>query len=137
MSLTRNAILNSKDRAVKEVEVKEWGGVVYIREMSGRERFDLQDRMKQLMDDAAKGGETGEEAIGVAIISAGARGELLVRCLCDKDGELIFSEDDVDQIEMKNSNVVQRLFELATSFNGMSTEDGDPESEEREAAKNF
>ena len=133
-ALTKDAILGVKDRELKKVKVPEWGGFVFLRELSGKERFDLQNRMVEIAEAARKKGLKDDEELGVEIVKGGARGELLTRCLCDQDGDLLFKAEDIFRLEEKNNNVIQRLFDLASEMNGMS--DDEVNEEEKKAAKN-
>ena len=51
------------------------------------------------------------------------RSRLLVRCLCDDSGVLIFSPEDAPQLARKHSGAVEHLTEVARRINGLSGDD--------------
>lgn len=107
MALTAEQILASDDLGLKKVIVKEWGGDVYIRVMSVGER-DSYERMW-----------IGKRETGVENF----RTEYLARVLCDDDGKLLFTRDQVAALANKSGAVMGRLFDEALKHNNMTEAD--------------
>lgn len=107
MALTAEQILAADDLGLKKVEVKEWGGDVFIRVMSVGER----DSYERLW--------IGKKESGVDNF----RTEYLVRVLCNEKGELVFTRDQVQAFAMKSGAVMGRLFDEAIKHNNMSEAD--------------
>lgn len=105
--LTKDAILGAKDLNVLKVHVKEWGGDVYIRVMTVGER------------DAYECEWLANKEKGVQNF----RSKFLARCLCDKDGNRLFTDAEIDKLAGKSIAVVDRLFNRAMKHNAMSMED--------------
>lgn len=106
MSLTREQILSAKDANQQEVEVKEWGGSVYLRVMSGRERDSWEAEVLQASE--AKNFDN-------------MRAKLLARVVCDEKGDRLFqTSEDVIALGGKSATALQRLFVAATKLNGIA-----------------
>jgi hypothetical protein len=95
--LSATEILNLVDCNVKEVEVPEWDGAVFVRSMSLKERFVFEE----------KGNTTDVRML------------LLALTLCDKEGNLLFTTDQITQLENKDALVMFRLFQEACKVNGI------------------
>lgn len=108
MALTRDEILAARDLATISVDVPEWGGVVHLRPLTGRER----DKFET--ETLAKG--EGNETVDV-------RARLVVAMACDEDGVLLFSPEDVDAVAAKSGRALDRLFPRAAKLSGMSKSD--------------
>jgi hypothetical protein len=107
MDLTKDAILGASDLNVLKVHVKEWGGDVYVRVMTVGER------------DAYECEWLANKDKGVQNF----RSKFLARCLCDKDGNRLFTDGEIDKLAGKSIAVVDRLFNRAMKHNAMSMED--------------
>jgi hypothetical protein len=107
MALTAEQILASNDLGLKQVAVKEWGGDVYVRVMSVGER-DSYERMW-----------IGKRETGVENF----RTEYLARVLCDENGKLLFTRDQVVSLANKSGAVMGRLFDEALKHNNMTEAD--------------
>lgn len=107
MALTAEQILAADDLGLKEVKVKEWSGSVYIRVMSVSER-DAYERMW-----------IGKRDSGVENF----RTEYLQRVLCDENGKLLFTKDQIEKLGAKSGAVMARLFDAAMRHNAMSEAD--------------
>jgi hypothetical protein len=105
--LDREKILSSQDLETEEVEVPEWNGSVFIKGMTGTER----DAFEQSIVDGKK-----TNLVNI-------RSKLLVKCICDENGERLFDEKDVDVLGAKSAAALDRLFEVAQGLNGMSASD--------------
>jgi hypothetical protein len=101
MLLTADAILAAADVKSELVEVAEWGGSVRLAVMSGRARDDFM---------TATGG-------GVSVSAFQAK--LLSLTLVDESGALLFTADQVEALQGKSKDVLDRLGALAMTLNGI------------------
>lgn len=117
MALTKEGLKNPPVSTVR-VSAPELGGDqhVYLRMLSIKGREDW-ERWCQ---------EVGEHGLSSAMEKFGGwRGYLLARTMCDKFGILLF-DDPAEGIEVIGgcpSGVMDRLYDEAISFNGLSTDD--------------
>lgn len=105
--LTAEAILSADDQPKKEVKVPEWGGSVWVRTMSSVER-DKYEKEVQRSEDS---------------VPDNFRAKLAVKTVCDKDGNLLFSEDQAEALGKKSAKVLDRIFSAIMSLNGFSDKD--------------
>jgi hypothetical protein len=109
--LTRDDILKTNDLPIEAVDVPEWGGTVYVRTISGRERDDFEESM---LTGKGKNRQVNTRNI---------RAKLCALCLCDVNGVPLFGNEDVDALGQKSAAALDRLFTVATRLNGISKED--------------
>lgn len=106
--LDRDRILSAPDTTQPvPVEVPEWGGVVYIREITAAERDAWEMRFI--------GGGPGR--------TQNIRAGLLVYALCDREGKRLFADEDIGRLGRKSAKVLDRLFDIARRVNGLMVED--------------
>jgi hypothetical protein len=108
MALSKSAILAADDSKKIEVDVPEWGGSVFIKVMSGTER----DRFES-------------EFVGDKKNVDMVRAKLVSKCLCDEDGDRLFSEEEVPQLGEKSAAVLDRLFHVCMKHNRFTRDDVD------------
>lgn len=104
MALDRAAILGAAKLKIIAVEVPEWNGTVHLREMTAGQR-DQFDALQLAADEASRFQDI--------------RARLLVMCLCDESGALMFAGSDVATVSGFPSGVVSRLWESCLDINGM------------------
>jgi hypothetical protein len=106
--LTKQQILDVTDTKTIEVEVEEWGGTVLVSTMSGsaKDRFD-----------ASVMGKNG----GVNIVNI--RAKLVAACLVDDEGNLLFSEADINKLGKKSCTALDKVFAAAQKLNGIGNEE--------------
>ncbi len=109
--LTKEQILSANDLDYEEVEVKEWGGSVRIRCMTGTERDAFESAIYKIKGDKV---EANRENF---------RSELLSRVLCNKDNKLLFNPREVKALGGKSGRVIDRLFDIAQTINGIGKSD--------------
>ncbi len=108
-TLNADQILKAQDAdAPIRVDVPEWGGVVYIKVMSGAER----DRFELIAEEGIK-----------SKAQANIRASLLAATLCDESGKRIFTNNMINQLGDKSSIVIDRLFDIAQKHNKLKEED--------------
>jgi len=108
MSLTKEQILNSQDLIKEKIEVPEWGGVIFVRTMTGAER-----------DSFEQGIVNDDRTANLSNI----RAKLCALTVIDEEGKRIFTDDDVKGIGEKSSLVLDRVFQVAQKLNGISPAD--------------
>ena len=105
--LSRDAILAVQDLNMKKIAVPQWGGDVYIKQLSGAE----QDRYEQ---DSFMSKDRN-------IINLRAR--LICLAVCDKEGNKLFKPGDMDSVSKKSSGVLNILFEEILALNKITEDD--------------
>jgi hypothetical protein len=108
MALTKEQILAADDLSREAIDVPEWGGVVYVRVLTGAER----DRF-----------ESDTVGSGKKVNMANIRARLAVLCLVDGDGIRLFDDGDVIALGKKSASALSRVFNTAMRLNGMSQSD--------------
>jgi hypothetical protein len=107
MALTADQILAADDLGLLKVDVKEWGGEVFIRVMTVGEL------------DAYQKEWVGKKEVGVDNF----RTKFLARCLCDDKGQRLFTDEQIEQLASKSAKVVSRLFDKAAAHNAITEKD--------------
>ena len=107
-TLTKAEIL-AVPLATEAVDVPEWGGTVKVRVMSGLERdqFDRVVASKSNVD-------------GKVTDPSGFKSLLVRLTVCNDDGELLFSQDDVSELDGTNGSALERVAFAAMAINGLS-----------------
>jgi len=106
--LTKDEILKIEDIKTEEVEVPEWGGVVLVKTMSGRERDQLESSV------ITKPGERNLTNLRAKIVSLS---------IIDVDGNRQFSFDDAILLGDKSARALDRVFTVAQRLSGFTPED--------------
>lgn len=117
--LTKNEILSQSDRAIEMVEAPEWGGVVFVRSLSGEERDQFEASIVE---------RNGRD---VRTNLRNLRARLVVLAACDESGKPIFAPGDADALGAKNAAVLDRIFSVAQRLSGLR------ENDVQELAENF
>jgi len=100
MITTRDAVLSQQDIIKQTVKVPEWGDEVLIRGMTGSERDEL--------DRHINAGDT-----------AGTREKIVAMSMCNEQGELLFSLDDIAELGKKSAKALERIAKEAMKLNGI------------------
>lgn len=111
--LSKEQIFGTVDVHKELVDVtKWWGGEVFVRSMTGpqRDKFEFMYNSK-------------EERVNVRAYVASV-------CVCDENGERIFSDSDLGMLKMKNAAALDAIFDVAARLSGMR------DNAVREAEKN-
>jgi hypothetical protein len=107
MALTKDAIISANDSGLMKVAVPEWGGDVFIKVMSCGER------------DAYENDWVVNKSKGVENF----RSKFLARCLCDENGSLLFTEQEIPLLAKKSAKVLSRLWQKAMDHNALTDAD--------------
>lgn len=109
--LDRNAILTAEDLPTEEVEIKEWGGSVLVRGLTGAQRDDFERRFLEWRD-------KNQATLG------NIRATLAAWCIVNEKGERIFTTNaDIKLLGEKSAQALDRVFEMAQRLSGLSDED--------------
>ena len=105
----REQILAAQDLKKVEVDIPEWGGKFYVRELTGTERGDLERRVS--------------EAIKANTLRENYRGLVVIASLVDESGQRIFTFDDLTLVSGKSGKLLERVGKVAESLNKLSDEE--------------
>lgn len=108
VAINRADILAVQDAKCEPVECPEWGGTVYVRTITAKER----DRWELL-----------NENVKTSPGTANVRGSLLAMAICDEHGKSMFTMADAEALGAKSANVIDRLYEAAAKLNGIGNRD--------------
>ena len=120
--LTKENILTANDIKREEVQVPEWGGVVLVQGLSGRDRDQLEASMIQ-----GKGKDT-------KVSLDNLRAKVVARSIVDENGNRIFSDADIPALAKKSALALNRVYEVAQRLSGISQEDVDELTKNSETA---
>lgn len=109
--LTAEAILATATAPPQPLYVPEWGGTVYVREMSGAER------------DAFEAASLAGRGKGATFNAQNIRARLACACICRADGVRLFRDDQADELGAKSARALNRIFEVAAPLNGLTESD--------------
>jgi len=99
--LTKKQILSVQDLSIEKVDIPAWGGYVYVRPLSSRDR----DRWES------------EIALDRNSTFDNMRAKLAARSICDEAGELLFTEEDIEALGNKSAQAMDTIFDRLLSIN--------------------
>lgn len=108
MTLSRAEILSRTSLRRELVDCPEWGGEVWVREMTAAERDRIEARF-------AEGGASLE----------GVRAAIACVCCVDEDGQALFEATDVPDLEQLSAAPLERIFEVALELSAFTASDVD------------
>lgn len=117
MTLSRDDVLSADDRELREVEVPEWGGTLYVRELSAKEVEDFQSEASELQEKAEQGKD----------LPYSWRASLVALCAADEDGERLFEPDDRGALGDRSNDSIDRVADAALEVNGIDLSGEDDE----------
>lgn len=109
--LTKEQMLAVNDSKIKKIYVKEWGGDIYIKQMSGKEQDELEKQMSE--SDKTKS-------------FTNRRARYLALFITDKDGKRFFdinNKQEMDLLSEKSGKVLNYIAEEITKLNGVTEEE--------------
>lgn len=115
--LNRDIILSADDLKVEEVDIPEWGGIVYVRTLTAKER----DAFENSMVEVRGKGKNQTRELRIRNLRAG----LAVRCLVDSEGNRLFNDGDADELGNKSGSALDKIYDVASRLAGMSAEDAE------------
>ncbi len=110
MGLSREEILGKRHGRVEEIKVPEWGGTVFVREITASER------------DAFEASSLDKKG-GAKMVNIRAR--LAVLTLADSEGKRLFSDGDVAALGELPASAMDRIFEASMRVNRLTKSDVD------------
>jgi hypothetical protein len=118
MALTRDEILDKDDIERKEIPVPEWGGTVWIRQLT---RGEQDAYLKRQMGDAKlKTGKRDTSGEFAASSMFGHDTWLCARGICDESGKPLFSDKDIEALAKKNGKTIGSIALEIVKFSGMA-----------------
>lgn len=115
--LTRDQILQVQDLRTETVTVREWGGEVMVRGMTGAQRDAFEQSL--LIGRQTDRGEGGDSAMAVRNV----RARLVAFSVVDEAGEPLFGMDDIEALGKKSASALDRLMEAAQRVSAMTEKD--------------
>lgn len=107
--LNKSQILAADDRTHEDVPVPEWGGAVRIVGLSGKERDAWESSLLVL----------GPNGSVQRRNSKGARAGLLARALVGEDGERLFTDKEIAELNEKSGAILEKLAVVASRLSGI------------------
>ena len=111
MILTKEIIVKADDVKKELLNVPDWGGVVYVRGMTGADRDKFEASIVQ-----TRGKDQTLNMVNI-------RAKLASMTICDEKGNRIFSEADVKDLSNKSAHALQRIFVVAQKLSGIGDDD--------------
>lgn len=111
MLLSKDQILSADDIQSQRVPVPEWGGEVMVRGLTGSQR------------DQWEAGLTVRRGKTMVPDMRDFRARLVVLCVVDEAGKLVFGPGDVDALSGKSGAALDRLYDAAAKLSGISEQD--------------
>lgn len=121
--LTRESILAANDIQRDEVDVPEWGGMVLVQGLSGKERDELEASLIQ-----GKGKNANVNLKNL-------RAKLVARSVVDIEGKRVFADADIEALSKKSGLALNRVYEVAQRLSGITQEDVDELTKNSETAQ--
>lgn len=109
--LTREQILGAQDIEKRAVKVPEWGGVVSVWGLSGRDREALEILVSEAND------KTGEKAV------VNLRAHICSFAIRDEEGKRLFTPADVEALGEKSVIALIRVADVASRLSRITPED--------------
>lgn len=106
--LSKKDILEKKDGQTRTVHISEWDGDIIVSTMTGfsRDRFE-----------ASVLGKNG------GMNTQNIRAKLVAACVVDEEGNLMFTEDDVNKLGRKSCTALDKIFIEAQKINCLLDKD--------------
>jgi hypothetical protein len=110
--LSKSDILAAHDFATEEVFVPQWGGSVFVRTLSGRERDEFEASTVKM-----KNGKQEPDM-------ANFRARFVALCVVDDNGQRLFkTRAEIDMLGSKSVAALQLLFNKAQELNSLTEDD--------------
>jgi hypothetical protein len=116
MALSREDILGIQDITVKEIEVPEWNGTVFIRKLTRGQQDEYARRRfgKANLKQVGKGQE-----IQSTVDIFGHDAWLVAQSVCDENGKRFFKDSDVEKLNEKSGEAIGFIAVQIIEFSGM------------------
>ena len=104
-TLTKKDIQSVEDRKTQMVDVPEWGGIVFVKTLSGSERDKIESRIWQEAKD--KG------------VASDVRAMFVVAAAVDGAGKKLFDDSDIKWLSEKSAIALDRVADAVRKLAGM------------------
>ena len=121
--LGREDILGAKDIEFEEVHVPEWGGHVRVKGLTAKEGDDFEESV--LIRDGKD----------FDVNPRGLRAKLVAITAVDAEGNLLFTEKDVEELGKKSRAALDRVFKESQKLSGIGEKEMDALEADLEAAQ--
>jgi hypothetical protein len=111
--LNKQQILEAPDIKKELVAVPEWGGEVYVKGMSGSERDNFEAAIIERRGKATR------------VNLKNIRARLAAACICDEQGNPLFTPADVEDLADKSAAALGRVYDVASRLSGIGEADID------------
>lgn len=111
--LGKQDIQAAQDQVIEQLEVPEWGGTVYVRSISGKERGLIEAAAARFKETKGKD-ETFVRTFTVRMAALG---------LCDAEGKRLFGDDEIPVLAERNAAAIARVAEVVQRLSGLTKED--------------
>ena len=106
------AIMATNDRKIEKVAVPEWGGFVFVKSLTGKERDAFEASM-------LKGSGKSQR-----VDAQNVRAKLCSLAICDASGKRLFAtREAIDALGTKSASALNRVYKRASELSGVSDED--------------
>lgn len=109
--LSKEAILAIKDIVVEKCDVPEWGGFLYVKTLSAKEK------------EAWEGEQLASRGKDENVNLGNVRASLAAITMCDENGVSLFTVEDVTALNEKSVLALDRVFDKARKLNRIGTQD--------------
>jgi len=106
--LNRDQILKSDDLKLTEVQIPEWGGSVFVKPLTSKQK----DQYEASLIDK-KGNP----------VYKNIRARLAVMCVVSDKGEQLFTDVDIEALGNKSGAALSRIFNVVLEKNNITEED--------------
>ena len=109
--LSKEDILGADDLKRELVNIEEWDGPIYVHTLTGGERDNWE---QEIMRSRSKSGRIDIRNLKV---------RLIVQCVKNADGVLIFNPSDIPALQKKNAKPLDRIYQVAARLSGLSEDE--------------
>jgi len=110
----RDRILNSQDLERAELDIPEWGGQVFYRELTGIERDELTDLyIEAQVTDPATG--TVKQ-----LLPKHYKAKICIMGVIDEDGSNVFTKEHLERVAAKSARCIDTVSSAITKISGMA-----------------
>lgn len=110
--LSRDEILQTLDATTETIFVPEWGGSVFVKTLSAEEREEFENLF--INDDGKRKPQTEITNLRAFLVSLS---------VVNENGERVFTTDDVEELNRKNANCIERIFNVAQRLSALREQD--------------
>ena len=115
MALDKTAILSHTTIQKELVGVPEWGGEVWVKELTGKERDSYEAEIFQIKSNGRK--------TETKFMHANIRARLLVLSIVNDDGVRLFEDYELESLGNLGALALDRLFTVAQRLSGFTEKD--------------